>query len=280
SAWNARPSVDDVVDFGRDVGHGIANTAEYTWNNPGQSATNVATWTGDALKGLWTGVTNAYDKGGVAQAGGHLAATALGIANPLKKAKAAGEGLELASDVAKAEHRLKEAEEAGRNVKALESKAEQGVASGDGGVRNTSKKRTKNPCDHLAKGNPNGKGPYRGGSYDGTRGAREDRESDHIPSKSVSPLNEGRSPAISKDKPDHRKARSTGSGRRAQEWREKQQTLIDSGRYRDAAAMDYRDTRRVAKESGNLRKYNEALQERSAYQKCLEKHGLLPGKQK
>lgn len=135
SAWNARPSVDDVVDFGRDVGHGIANTAEYAWNNPGQSAKNVATWTGDALKGLWTGVTNAYDKGGVAQAGGHLAATALGIANPLKKAKAAGEGLELASDVAKAEHRLKEVEEAGRNTRKAEKTAVEDSKDGSRVVR-------------------------------------------------------------------------------------------------------------------------------------------------
>ncbi|MFD1743838.1 polymorphic toxin type 15 domain-containing protein [Rhizobium helianthi] len=127
--------MDDVVDFGRDVGHGIANTAEYAWNNPGQSAKNVATWTGDALKGLWTGVTNAYDKGGVAQAGGHLAATALGIANPLRKAKAAGEGLELASDVAKAEHRLKEAEEAGRNTRKAEKTAVEDSKDGSRVVR-------------------------------------------------------------------------------------------------------------------------------------------------
>lgn len=33
--------------------------------------------------------------------------------------------------------------------------------------------------------------------------------------------------------------------------------------------------RRVAKESGDQRKYNEATKEMAAYFNCLEKHGLL-----
>lgn len=123
AAWDARPSVDDVVDFGKSVGHGVANTADYVWNNPVQSAKNVGGWTADAVKGVWTGVTDAYDKGGVAQAGGHLAATALGVVNPFKKVKAATETVEVlekAGDIAKAEHRIKEAEEAAKDAKKLE----------------------------------------------------------------------------------------------------------------------------------------------------------------
>ncbi|WP_246658409.1 DUF4150 domain-containing protein, partial [Rhizobium sp. FKY42] len=289
SVWNARPSVSDVVNFGKDVSSGIANTADYVWNNPGQSAQNVANWTGDAVKSLWTGVTNAYDKGGVAQAGGHLAATALGIANPLKKAEAAGEGLELASDVAKAQHRLKEAEEAARNVKALENKAEQGVASGDGGVRNTSKTRTKNPCDHLAKGNPNGKGPYRGGSYGGVPGSEKlGIESHHMPAKSAYPeelsnrvggIN--RMPAMQMKRDDHRETKSHGwQGSDGEQYRADQKSLMETGRYRDAQAMDFRDARRIAREAGDTTKYNEAMLETAAYRKCLEHHGLLPGKGK
>lgn len=98
----------------------------------------MATWTGDALKGLRTGVTNAYDEGGVAQAGGHLAA--VGVVNPFKKAKAAGEVAEALEDVAKAEHRLKEAEEAARKAKEAKKAKEEATKTtnnGDGGTRST-----------------------------------------------------------------------------------------------------------------------------------------------
>jgi hypothetical protein len=140
-------------------------------------------------------------------------------------------------------------------------------------------KRKRNPCAHLAKGNPKGKGPFRGGSYDGTKGVgARGMESNHIPPKSVSPLSPGKSPAIQMDKKDHRIANSTGSSDQARAWRLQQQALIDKGRYRDAAAMDYKDARRIARKRNDPKKYNEALKERSAYQKCLEKHGLLPGK--
>ncbi|MFD1747408.1 hypothetical protein ACFSE1_18215, partial [Rhizobium helianthi] len=203
--------------------------------------------------------------------------------NPLRKAKAAGEGLELASDVAKAEHRLKEAEEAGRNVKALESKAEQGVASGGGGVRNTSKRRFKDPCDYLAKGNPNGKGPYRGGSYAGVPGSKPlGLESHHMPPKSSYPswlVDEiggiNRMPSMQMDKTDHLDTASHGTkGFDGIEYRLEQKRLIESGNYREALARDFRDARRIAREEGNPRKYNEAMLEASAYLKCRQKHGL------
>ncbi len=140
-------------------------------------------------------------------------------------------------------------------------------------------KKKRNPCLHLAKGNKNGKGRYRGGSYNGTKGVGDQgMESNHIPPKSVSPMGQGPSPSIQMDYPDHRIARSTGSGKRAEQWRAKQQDLINQGKYRDATAMDYKDTRRVARKAGDPKKYNEAMKERSEYQKCLEKHGLLPGK--
>jgi hypothetical protein len=103
-------------------------------------------------------------------------------------------------------------------------------------------------------------------------------ESNHIPPKSVSPLSPGKSPAIQMDRLDHRDAMSTGSSNEAKNWRKVQQDLINQGKYRDAAAMDYKDARNVARDSGDSKKYNEALKERSSYQKCLEKHGLLPRK--
>ncbi|WP_337270455.1 PAAR-like domain-containing protein [Oryzifoliimicrobium ureilyticus] len=145
SAWDARPSVSDVEEFGENVAHGVGNTAKYVWNNPVQSAENVATWTGDAVKGLWTGVTDAYDKGGVLQAGGHLAAVAVGVINPFKKAKLAGElieGAEKLGDIAKVEHRAKEAVDAARKAKEGK-KAEEALGeaktAGDEGTRSTRK---------------------------------------------------------------------------------------------------------------------------------------------
>ncbi|WP_062590476.1 DUF4150 domain-containing protein [Rhizobium sp. Leaf311] len=281
SAWDSRPSVDDVTSFGKNVGQGVANTADYVWNNPGQSAENVATWTGDALKGLWTGVTDAYDKGGVPQAGGHLAAVAVGVINPFRKAKTAGEAIEALEDVTKAERRAKEAEEAARKAreaKKAEEEAAKATENGDGGTRST-RRGVRNPCLHLAKGDASGTGPYRGGSYGGTKGVGAlDMESNHMPPKSVSPLGELPSPSMQMDKIDHRKAMSTGSSFEAQEWRELQQELISEGRYRDALAMDIRDVRRLAAENGDLRKYNEGVRELLKYYKCLVANGWLPGK--
>ena len=40
-------------------------------------------------------------------------------------------------------------------------------------------------------------------------------------------------------------------------------------------AKEIKDTRRVAREINDPKKYNEAMQEMLAYFKCLEKHGLL-----
>ena len=114
SAWNSVPTADEALEFGEKVAAGAGRTAEYVWNNPGEAASGVWNWGVDGLSGLWTGVTDAYDKGGVAQAGGHLAAVAVGAVNPFKKAKLAGraaEGLEDLGDAAKAERLARGAEE-------------------------------------------------------------------------------------------------------------------------------------------------------------------------
>lgn len=263
--YNGLPTGSEVWQGTKNIGSGIANVGSQIWNDPKGSAGAAGDWVAGKASDGWEGAKDAWNTDGVAGVLGAGAGVALDTVNPLRKVKLAkkvGDGLEEIGDAGKAA-----------------SKLPGNTAPGDGGARSSEKpKNTRNPCAHLAKGNPNGEGPYRGGSYDGTKGAGEDRESDHIPAKSVSPLGEGRSPAISKDKPDHRIAMSTGSGRDAKQWRKEQQRLIDAGRYRDATAMDYRDTRRVARQTGDPRKYNEALMERSAYHRCLEKHGLLPGK--
>lgn len=159
-------------------------------------------------------------------------------------------------------------------------KAKDGRKAGKGGRPPCKGCGTKtDPCRHLKKGDQEGDGKFRGGSYSQLTGVGDDgMEVDHIPPKSVSPLSEATSPSLQMDKLDHRRARSTGSSKKAKRWREEQQRLINAGRYRDAVALDYHDRRRLAREAGDPRKYNEGLLERSEYQKCLEQHGLLPGK--
>ncbi|WP_018238730.1 PAAR-like domain-containing protein [Ensifer sp. BR816] len=130
SAYEALPTGAEVVEFGENVLTGAGNAVEYALNNPGEAATGIWNRGVDGLRGLWGGVTNAYDQGGVSQAGGHLAAAVLGAVNPLKKAKLAGraaEGLEDLGDAAKTERRAKEAVE-------RERKAEE---KGDDGARST-----------------------------------------------------------------------------------------------------------------------------------------------
>lgn len=136
SAWEAVPSADEALEFGENVATGVGNATSYAWNNPSEAATGVWNWGVDGLSGLWTGVTDAYDKGGVSQAGGHLAAAALGVANPFKKAKwahRAAEGLEDLGDAAKAERLAREAREAEERAR----KAERATEDGSPGARST-----------------------------------------------------------------------------------------------------------------------------------------------
>lgn len=277
SFYNDLPTGADIWQGTKNIGSGIGHVGGQVVSDPIGSAKAVGGYARDSVTEAIDSVEAGYEKHGVSGAFGAGTGVLAGIVSPgkkLKLLKEAGEALEEAGDLGKA---LKKGEE----QLAKNEKSPPAANAGDGGARVTdTKKRTRNPCAHLAKGNPDGKGPYRGGSYDGTRGAGDDRESDHMPPKSVSPMGEGRSPAISMYKPDHRKARSTGSGKRAEQWRADQQKLIDAGRYRDATAMDYHDRRRLARQAGEPRRYNEAMLERSAYQRCLEKHGLLPGKKK
>ena len=123
------------------------------------------------------------------------------------------------------------------------------------------------PCDCLKKGNPEGTGPYRGGSYGGTTAS--DIESHHMPADSVSPLARSQGPAIQMDPDDHALTMSHGyQGNAGKEYRGQVQSKLDAGDWRGAMAMEIRDVRRVASQVGDPKKYNEAMKEMLTYAKC------------
>lgn len=279
SAWNSVPTADEALEFGENVAAGAGRTAEYVWNNPGEAASGVWNWGVDGLSGLWTGVTDAYDKGGVAQAGGHLAAVAVGAVNPFKKAKLAGraaEGLEDLGDAAKAERLAREAREAEEGARKARD-AERATEDGSPGARST-RKESENPCHPLVRGN--GSGPYRGGAHMGTRlPIKDGLDSHHMPADSVTDLPRSWGPAIQMLPRDHWLTGSNGrKGLEAELFRDELQDLIDQGRWRDALAKDIRDARSVARAADDPTRYNEAIREMLAYNKCLEQHGIVPGK--
>jgi hypothetical protein len=107
AAYDALPTTDQVVEFGQNIGQGAVEGAKYVWNNPKEAATGALNSGVDGLKGLWGGLTDAYDKGGVAQAGGHLAAAGLSVVNPFKKAKLAGKVAEELDDLGDAAKRYR-----------------------------------------------------------------------------------------------------------------------------------------------------------------------------
>lgn len=99
---------------------------------------------------------------------------------------------------------------------------------------------------------------------------REEKEVHHMPAKDVSHLKEADGPAIIMDKKDHRKTGSCGNSKEAQEYREKQQKLINEGNFREAFEMDVEDIR---DKFGD--KYDEAIVEAEEYLAKLESEGKL-----
>lgn len=124
-----------------------------TWDHVKEAPGQVWGWGKDQAQKGWAHGKDVYRKDGVG--GLATAGLALGVEvfNPVEKLKM----LELGTKV------LKEAGALERAAHGAEHALEH-AKSGDGGVRITEKKKRKrNPCHHLAKGNPNGKGPFRGG---------------------------------------------------------------------------------------------------------------------
>jgi len=74
------------------------------------------------------------------------------------------------------------------------------------------------------------------------------------------------------DRPDHMQTSSYGRSGAAQQYRDKTGALLNNGEWRKAMAIEIRDVRRVAAQTGDQRKYNAAMQEMLAYSKCI---GLL-----
>lgn len=149
------------------------------------------------------------------------------------------------------------------------------------------KGKTKGPCDHLKKGSGNGK--YRGGAHGKTKdhGDRNKsldsdgkkiikQESHHAPAHDSSPLSKDDGFAIQMDKIDHNKTSSHGTkGRAAREYRKLLKNLIDKGEWRKAMAIEIKDIRNIAKNSGDRFKYDEAITEMLDYFKCLKANNLI-----
>jgi hypothetical protein len=125
-----------------------------------------------------------------------------------------------------------------------------------------------NPCQFMGRGNPLGSGPYRGGSYNGTK--KSGMEAHHIPADSSYPpgtINSGQMPAIQMDPTDHMRTASHGSQPGSAAYRNAQNALIKSGNTLGALAMDIAD---IKAKFGD--KYDEAIAEATAYAACLKKY--------
>ncbi|MBN6149744.1 hypothetical protein JR065_05285 [Xanthomonas sp. AmX2] len=235
------------------------------------------------VAGLVPGLGEFADLGnaGISAARGDYVGAGLSLASAIPFAGWGAAGAKAARRVAQGtEATAKAAKEATERAarkaekEAAEEGAEKARKPASDGMK--SKGRGKGPCDHLKKGNPDGKGSYRGGSYGGTK--RAGIESHHAPANSVSPLRKSQGPAIQMDPGDHEMTSSHGhKGKRGEVYREGIAALLDQGKWRDALVRELRDIRSLSRKLGDPAKYNEAMLEMLEYFKCLEKHGLLPG---
>ncbi|QDD66157.1 hypothetical protein EJD96_19290 [Herbaspirillum seropedicae] len=77
------------------------------------------------------------------------------------------------------------------------------------------------------------------------------------------------------DPTDHDKTSSSRSSQAARRYRKALQERLKRNKWRDAMALEIRDIRRLSREIGDPKKYNEAMLEMLEYFKCLQKNGLL-----
>jgi len=219
----------------------------------------VATTAGKAVKGA---VNLAKEAGTVAKVakGAHEAEEVAKAAKLAKEAETAA--------------KLRKAEEEAVRLKKTEEAAQAGSKPPGDGFK--VKKKKAGPCDHLRQGN--GKGPYRGGAHSKTsKPANDGKDSHHMPADDVSPLKRNDGPAIQMHPDDHSMTSSNGNkGARGTRYRAAIEQLLNSGKWREAMLKEIQDIRRISREIGEPRKYNEAMLEMLEYFKCLEKHGLLP----
>jgi hypothetical protein len=121
------------------------------------------------------------------------------------------------------------------------------------------------------------RGPYRGGAHGQTKFPRNDGlDSHHSPDRNADPrVTADEGPAIQMDPRDHTWTSSNGqNGRAGAIYRAQTADMISQGRYRDAMAREIIDIRRAAMQgSGQMTKYNEAVQEMLEYARSS---GQLP----
>lgn len=111
--------------------------------------------------------------------------------------------------------------------------------------------------------------PYTGGPHSETKIPPGDGlDSHHMPAKVVSGLGTDPGPAIKMDPADHHQTSSNGKVAGSALYRANLKSMIADGRMRDAMATEVRDVRRAAEMvSGNMKKYNQAMQQMLAYAK-------------
>jgi RHS repeat-associated protein len=111
--------------------------------------------------------------------------------------------------------------------------------------------------------------PYTGGPHSETKLPPGDGlDSHHMPAKVVSGLGTDPGPAIKMDPADHHATSSNGKVAGSAIYRANLKTMIADGRMRDAMATEVRDVRRAAEMvSGNMKKYNQAMQQMLEYAK-------------
>ena len=140
----------------------------------------------------------------------------------------------------------------------------------------------KNPCEHLRKGD--GEGKYRGGSHGnpeknvGTSSpAGDDMDSHHMPAKKAyegSGLDPADGPAIQMEPKDHRDTADYGG--RGKMVRNRQAQQIRDGNFDQAFDESADNVRAIAKKRGDPARYDQAIKEARAYKDCLKANGLLP----
>jgi hypothetical protein len=104
----------------------------------------------------------------------------------------------------------------------------------------------------------------KGGSHYQVRKANVGGEVHHIISDSVSDIPTGKGPSLWMEVTDHSKTGSFRNNPGASDYRAVQKSLVEQGRYRDAAAMDLRNIR-----SNTGSKYNQGMLEAIDYMKTL-----------
>ena len=92
----------------------------------------------------------------------------------------------------------------------------------------------------------------------------------HMPADSASNLERADGPAIAMEYEDHQQTASCGNSREAQEYRARQQELIEKGNFREAMQMDIDD---IKSKFGD--KYDEAISQMLTYVDELEISGKI-----